>query len=57
MIKGELEEMKGKEVVVTYNGLNYKGILMDVTADDVDLKGEEGWVVLPIDGVTLIKRR
>mgnify|MGYP001592915500 CR=1 FL=1 len=57
MIRGELEEMKGKEVVVTYNGLNYKGILMDVTADDVDLKGEEGWVVLPIDGVTLIKRR
>lgn len=57
MLKGELEEMKGKEVVVTYNGLNYQGILMDVTSDDVDLKGAEGWVVLPIEGVTLIKRR
>lgn len=57
MIKGELEEMKGKEVVVTYNGLDYRGILVDVTSDEIDLKGEEGWVVLPIDGVTFIKGR
>lgn len=57
MIKGELEEMKGKEVEVTYNGVQYRGILVDVTMEEIDLKGDEGWVVLPIDGVTLIKRR
>lgn len=54
---GQLEEMKGKEVEVTYNGLQYHGILVEVTMDEINLKADEGWIVLPIDGVTLIKQR
>ena len=57
MFKGQIEEMKGKKVEVTYNGLNYRGVLIEVTEDGIDLKGDEGWIVLPMEGVTLIKQR
>ena len=46
--------LKNKKVVVIANGINYKGILMEVTEDTVTLRTETGWVSVPVEAVRSI---
>ena len=46
---------KNKEVIVRANGIEYKGILKEVTEDSVNLKRMLGWVEIPIDKISSIR--
>ncbi len=45
-----------KEVVVVAGGVTYRGVLIEVTAEDVKLRGKTGWILLPFEAVRSIRR-
>ncbi len=51
----DLREMIGKEVVVTANGVDYVGVLIEVSDVEVHLKTSFQWVSLPVSSVMRIK--
>lgn len=51
----DIMSMTGKEVVVTSNGMNYTGVLIEVSDTEVHLKGSFQWISLPVSSVTQIK--
>jgi len=51
----ELYTMIGKEVEVSANGMQYRGVLIEVSDTDVSLKGTLQWISLPVSSVTQIK--
>lgn len=44
----QLQILKGKEVEVDFHGSLYKGILADVSEDEVFLKSGDNWLALPL---------
>jgi len=46
--------MIGKEVTVTANGVNYSGILIEVSDEEVHLKGPFQWITLPTNSIGAI---
>ncbi len=50
----DIQNMIGKEVTVTANGVNYTGILMEVSDEEVHLKGSFQWIALPMSSVVAI---
>jgi hypothetical protein len=51
----ELYTMIGKEVVVIANGMEYKGVLIEVSDADVHIKGPLQWISLPVSSVSRIE--
>ncbi len=51
----ELQYMLGKEVVVIANGVQYSGVLIEVSDTEVHLKGVMQWITLPASSVSTIK--
>ena len=51
----ELYTMIGKEVVVIANGVEYRGVLIEVTDTEVHLKGTLQWIALPASSVSQIR--
>ena len=45
----------GKEVEVTSQGMIYRGTLIEVSETEVFIKGQMGWIQLPVEGVTDIR--
>ena len=43
-----------QEVVVSASGVEYRGILVEVTDEDVKLRGKTGWIILPFQSVRRI---
>lgn len=43
-----LQMLKGKEVEVDFHGTLYKGILTDISEDEVFLKSGDIWLSLPM---------
>jgi len=41
-----LQTLKGKEVEVDYHGTLYKGILADISEDEIFLKSGDNWLAL-----------
>jgi hypothetical protein len=39
-----------------YNGLAYKGRLVDITDQEIHVQTREQWLSLPLDGVTSVKK-
>lgn len=50
----DLQRMIGKEVVVAANGVDYSGVLIEVSDAEVHLKGSFQWIALPISSVSRI---
>ena len=50
----DIQNMIGKEVIVTANGVHYTGILMEVSDEEVHLKGLFQWIALPTSSVVAI---
>ncbi len=46
--------MLGKEVTVTANGMQYSGVLIEVSDTEVHLKGLLQWIALPASQVNAI---
>jgi len=51
----EIQHMLGKEVVVIANGVQYSGVLIEVSDTEVHLKGVMQWITLPASSVSTIK--
>ena len=43
-----LQTLKGKEVDVDFHGTLYKGILTDVSEDEIFLRSGDNWLTLPM---------
>lgn len=55
VLMAELQYMLGKEVVVIANGVQYSGVLIEVSDTEVHLKGVMQWITLPASSVSTIK--
>jgi hypothetical protein len=55
-MRDELENLKGQQVEIVYNGLVYKGLLIGASEETIDLQTREQWIALPIDGITSLKK-
>jgi hypothetical protein len=51
----DIQSMIGKEVEVIANGIQYVGVLIEVSDIEVHLKGLMQWIALPASSVSLIK--
>ena len=51
----DIQKLIGKEVEAVANGIQYYGVLIEVSEDEVYLKTPLQWVVLPANDVSLIK--
>ena len=51
----EIRDMVGKEVEVNSNGMVYRGKLIEVTSDEVHLKGPLQWIALPVATIGSVK--
>lgn len=51
----DIQSMIGKEVEVMANGTKYLGVLIEVSAVEVHLKGSLQWVSLPASSVSEIR--
>ena len=49
------EQLKHRAVVVIANGFTYRGVFCGADEDDVYLKGELRWWVLPLSSVTTVR--
>jgi len=50
----DIRNMIGKEVLVTANGMQYSGVLIEISDTDVHLKGMFQWLTLPVSSVGAI---
>lgn len=50
-----LEKLRGKEVLVTYEGILYRGTLTGASESEVYLKTQFDWVTLPMEGITDVR--
>ncbi len=48
--------LQGKEVEVTYQGMRYRGRLVETTDLEINLKTPMDWVVLPLEGVSSVRQ-
>lgn len=49
-----IAKLKNKRVVVTANGIRYRGVLKEITEEAITLKGLTGWASVPLDKVTSV---
>ncbi len=49
------QSLIGKHVEVMSTGILYKGTFVEMTDEDVKLRGPTGWIILPITNVTSVK--
>jgi hypothetical protein len=54
-IHSALEELRWKRVLVRAHGIIYRGVLIGADDDDVYLKGELRYLVLPMERITSIR--
>jgi len=47
----DMRKLIGKEVLVMANGMQYSGVLVEISSTDVHLKGMFQWLTLPISSV------
>jgi hypothetical protein len=50
-----LDQMQGRIVVVQAGGIGYRGILKEVSEEQVCLQGLTGWREIPMEKVTRIR--
>ena len=49
------QQMMGRAVVVMAAGIRYNGTFVEMTDEDVKLRGPTGWIILPITNVSSVK--
>jgi len=55
-MKERLENLVNCEVEVVASGVTYRGILKEVSEDEVQLQMETGWMAISMDQVNVIRR-
>ncbi len=51
----DIQSMIGKEVEVIANGMTYRGVLIEVSDTDVNLKSTMQWMSLPASSVSSVR--
>jgi hypothetical protein len=51
----DVQEMIGKEVEVTANGMHYRGVLVEVSDVEVHIKSQLQYISLPASSVTEVQ--
>jgi hypothetical protein len=51
----DVQEMIGKEVEVTSNGMHYRGVLIEISDVEVHIKSQFQYVSLPVSSVTEVR--
>ncbi len=51
----DIQSMIGKEVEVVANGVSYRGELVEITDNEVNLKTLMQWISLPISTVNTVR--
>lgn len=51
----DIRDMIGKDVEVMANGVQYRGILIEVSDAEVHLKTSMQWLALPVPGISSIR--
>ena len=51
----DIHSMMGKEVEVLANGVSYRGVLMEMTDNEVSLKSLMQWISLPMSSVNTVR--
>ncbi|MFH1017761.1 MAG: hypothetical protein V1798_06205 [Pseudomonadota bacterium] len=54
MLRTKLDLLKKKKVEVRANGLVYRGVLIEASEDEILLKGETGYITVPMGQVTSV---
>jgi len=54
-IHASLEALRWKRVLVRANGITYRGVLIGADEDELYLKGELRYLVLPMERVTSLR--
>jgi len=49
------QSLMGRAVEVMAAGILYRGTFVEMTDEDVKLRGPTGWIILPVDRVTSVK--
>jgi len=50
----DIQSMMGKEVEVIANGVSYRGVLMEVTDNEISLKSLMQWISLPVSAINTV---
>lgn len=50
-----MEELIGKQVIVTTFETTYRGMLVEIGEQELHLRAESGWIVVPVERVVEIK--
>jgi hypothetical protein len=50
-----MHELIGKEVEVMTADISYKGTLVEIGEEEIHLRAETGWIVVPVEKVVDIK--
>jgi len=51
----DIQSMMGNEVEVVANGIFYRGVLMEMTDNEVSLKSLMQWISLPVSAVNTVR--
>ncbi len=51
----DIQSMMGNEVEVIANGVSYRGVLMEITDDEISLKSLMQWISLPMSAVNTVR--
>lgn len=51
----DLIKLVGKWVMVEADGIIYRGELIEITEEEINLKGEGGWITIPMDKVSSVR--
>jgi hypothetical protein len=49
-----LNALIGRMVIVVASDITYRGILVEVSEDNVELQGEYQWLTIPVDNINSI---
>lgn len=54
MYTPSLNALIGRMVIVVAADITYRGVLIEVSEDTVELQGESGWITIPVDNINSI---
>ena len=54
MYTPSLNTLIGRMVIVVASGITYRGVLVEISEDSVELQGEYQWITIPVDNINSI---
>ena len=55
MPKTKLDTLKRKQVIIRANGIEYKGLLLEATEDEVTLRAQTNFISIPMNQIVSVR--